>query len=203
MAEVQQWSENRLFFSYVIPGLYPDWLHHWGLSSWHTAPPATAPASTFPLSSPHYLWASLGGDTVPRGSPEPARLGPSLSLHERWRVLLTPPADRGGEDGGLVPEHGERSRGERTSGGEWVREDNSRWSLTMNNSWVSQITCVLFPSQFLNWFETQLAVPRCSCLRKSSSSSASANRVWWVCVIACKIMTLHMAHDFCCDSLKG
>lgn len=49
----------------------------------------------------------------------------------------------------------------------------------------------------------QLAVPRCSCPRKFSSSFASANKVWWVCVIACKIMTTHIRYGagVCRDSL--
>ncbi len=136
----------RLFFSYIIPGLYPEWLHHWGLPSRPTAPPAPTLASTFPLPSAHHLWESLGGDAVPGGAPEPPRLGPSLALHERWRVLLTPPADRGGEDGGLVPEHGEGGRGERTARGGWVWDEDrkdQRW--TMNNSWISKTTDVPFP----------------------------------------------------------
>lgn len=41
----------------------------------------------------------------------------------------------------------------------------------------------------------QLAVPRCSCLRKSSSSSASANKVWWVYAKSCSL-TSHMVHGF-------
>lgn len=40
---------------------------------------------------------------------------------------------------------------------------------------------MLLPPQFLSRSEAQLAALRCSCLRKSSSFSASVNKAWWVC----------------------
>lgn len=113
---------NTTVFSLVIPGLYPEWLHHWGLSSRPTPPPAPTLASTFPLPTAHHLWAGMGRDAVPGGPSEPAWLRSGVTLHERWRVLLAPAADRSGEDGGLVPEHGERGRGERITRGGWVWE---------------------------------------------------------------------------------
>lgn len=130
-------------FSYVIPGPYPEWLYQWALPNRPASPPAPTFASTFPLPSANHLWESLGGDTIPGGPAEPARLRQSLTLHERWRVLLTPPADWGGEDGGLVPEHGERGRGERTARGEWVWEGPHRNML--NNYWISKTTYLRFP----------------------------------------------------------
>lgn len=93
----------------MILGPYPEWLHHGDRPA---APPAPPFAATLSLTPANNLRESLGGYAVPGGPAEPARLGASLALHEGRGVLLTPPADRGGENGGVVPEHGERGRRE-------------------------------------------------------------------------------------------
>lgn len=120
------WSPNTMYLSVflynnnnnnVILGPHPEWLYYRGLSSRPTTPPAPTLASTFSFPSANHLRESLGGDTIPGGPPEPARFRQGLTLYERWRVLLTPFADWSREDGGLVPEHGERGRGKRTSRG--------------------------------------------------------------------------------------
>lgn len=104
--------------SYVMPGFYTGWVYLRGLPSRLAAPPGSTLTSSCPHPFAHYVGASLDGDAVHRGPPQPARLGPNLALHERRGVLLAPSADGGGENGGLVPEHGERGGGERTSRGE-------------------------------------------------------------------------------------
>lgn len=156
------WMESNE--THVILGAHPGWLHDRGLPVRLTAPPTPTLASSRPLSSAHFLWASLGGDAVFRGPPEPAWLGPSLTLHERWWVLLTPPADGGGENGGLVPEHGERSRGEWSSRREWVLKTWRRSTCTMGNSSVSKSEH--FPSS--SW-----AYPKCSRQRPDAYVSKS------------------------------
>lgn len=101
----------------IILGSYPEWLHHRVLPD-RPAAPAPPFASTLPLTSANNLWESLGRYAVPGGPAQPPRLGASLAVHEGRGVLPTPPADRGGEDGGVVSEHGERGRRERPAGGE-------------------------------------------------------------------------------------
>lgn len=102
----------------IILGSYPERLYHGVLPDRPAAPPAPPFASTLPLASANYLRESLGGYAIPGGPTQPARLRASLALHEGRGVLLTPPADRGGEDGGVVSEHRERGGRERPAGGE-------------------------------------------------------------------------------------
>lgn len=109
-------SKIFLFFLFfAFSGSYPKWLHRWGLSIKHQTSPASTLASSFPFSSPHHLWASLGWDAILGGPSKPPWLRPGFSLHAWWRVLLTAAPEWGGEDGGLVPKRGARGWGERTA----------------------------------------------------------------------------------------
>lgn len=146
----------------LIPGCYSKWLHYWLLPSRPPDPPAPTLASTFSLPPTHHLRESLGGNAVPGGAPEPARLGPGLTLHEGWRVLLTALADRGGEDGGLVPDHGERGRGKWTARGEWVLRAGSKGSGLVDKRWIilgflKMRMCCFLPS---SWADTKCSWQR-------------------------------------------
>lgn len=100
----------------MILGPHTERLHQRKLPGGRPLPPALAPAPALSLPFADQLGEGLGGDTVPGGPAQPPGLGPGVALHEGRGVLPAPLADRGGEDGGLVSDHGAGRRGQRTAG---------------------------------------------------------------------------------------
>lgn len=89
--------------------------HHW---VWTPRTEGTAPL-TLPLAP----GPRPSNSRMERGPAEPPWFGPSFTLLTGWRVLSPSPADGGGEDGGMVPEHGKRGGNKRAARGRWVRRN--------------------------------------------------------------------------------